>query len=155
MDGFARKGDFWSGLALAALGCYILNEARHWTYMGEDGPGAGFFPMWYGGAMVVLSLLLVAGAVIKANPPTAARDGSKWRDLRRALTCWLALAACIVLLKVVGFIPAFTLLAWFMVAVMFKQPQRVALPLALGGALGFYAIFAWALDLSLPSGMLF
>jgi hypothetical protein len=32
---------------------------------GDEGPGPGFFPLWYGGAMIVLSLVLVAGAVMR------------------------------------------------------------------------------------------
>ena len=34
-----RSPDFWSGLALAALGGYIVNEARRWDYLTPDGPG--------------------------------------------------------------------------------------------------------------------
>ena len=55
----ASAGDFWSGIALAALGSFIVNEARQWDYMTPEGPGAGFFPMWYGIAMVLLSGFLV------------------------------------------------------------------------------------------------
>lgn len=149
-----RKGDFWAGLALAALGAYIINESLAWVYLGEDGPGAGFFPRWYGIAMVVLSLLLVAGAVLKHDPALKNRVRD-WGDLRRALTCWAALVVCVVLLKVVGFFIAFSLLGWFLIAVMFKQPQRIALSVSIGGALGFYLLFVWGLNLSLPSGMLF
>ena len=67
-------GDFWSGLVLAALGGYIARGRGSWVYLGEDGPGPGFFPIWYGGAMLALSLLLVAGAVLKpgrrCGPPS-------------------------------------------------------------------------------------
>jgi len=28
-------------------------------YLGTDGPGAGFFPLWYGVAILGLSLLLI------------------------------------------------------------------------------------------------
>jgi putative tricarboxylic transport membrane protein len=151
MPHFARGGDFWSGLALAALGGYIVSAARGWTYMGEDGPGPGFFPLWYGGAMIVLSLALVAGAVLKPRGPKAVRMA----DLGRALLCWAAFAACIALMHLVGFIAAFALLTWFVIAIMARRPQRVALPIAIGGALGFYALFAWALEVSLPPGVLF
>ena len=153
MPAFARGGDFWSGLALAALGAYIVVSARGWDYMGEDGPGPGFFPLWYGSAMIVLSLLLVAGTVVKrgaAAPATPRRS-----ELGRALLCWLAFVACIMLMKVVGFVAAFALLTWFVIAVMARQPQRVALPIAIGGALGFHAVFSWALDVALPAGVLF
>jgi putative tricarboxylic transport membrane protein len=152
MKSYAWSGDFWSGLALAALGAYIVSRAWAWVYMGEDGPGAGFFPMWYGGAMVVLSLLLVAGAVLRAPSP---QPQVLWRDVGRALTCWVAFVACIALMPLAGFPVSFALLTWFIVAVMARQPQRVALPLAIAGAAGFYALFDLALDLSLPKGLLF
>ena len=80
MPSFVRRGDFWAGLALAALGAYIVSEARGWVYMSEDGPGAGFFPMWYGSAMIVLSLALVAATVLRGAPGSP-RSISPWRDL--------------------------------------------------------------------------
>lgn len=149
---FVRSGDFWSGLALAALGAYIVSSARGWEYMGEDGPGPGFFPLWYGAAMIVLSLALAAGAVLKrrvAAPPL------RLADLGRAFLCWAAFVACIALMHLVGFIVAFALLTWFVIAVMARRPQRVALPIAIGGALAFHALFTWALEVSLPPGILF
>jgi putative tricarboxylic transport membrane protein len=153
MMAFARRADFWSGIALAALGTWIVVQARKWVYMGEDGPGAGFFPMWYGGAMVALSLLLVAGTVVKRHEaePAAVR----WGDLGRAMTCWAAFVACIALMPVLGFPVAFGLLTWFIIAVMARRPQRLALSVAIGGAILFYVLFELALDLSLPKGMLF
>jgi putative tricarboxylic transport membrane protein len=154
MGSLARSGDFWSGLALAALGTYIVSEARGWVYMSEDGPGAGFFPLWYGSAMIALSLVLVAGTVLKRNGATAAAD-FRWNDLGRALACWAAFVACVALMHVVGFVVAFALLTWFIIAVMARRPQRVALPVAIGGALVFYALFAMALDVSLPKGIFF
>jgi putative tricarboxylic transport membrane protein len=151
MKPFLRSGDFWSGLALAALGTYILVEAHRWEYMGEDGPGAGFFPMWYGGVMVVLSLVLVAGAVLKPSP----RSEVRWKDVSRALTCWVAFVVCVALMPLAGFVVSFALLTWFITQVMCGERMRVALPVAVGGALGFYALFELALDLSLPRGLLF
>ena len=149
MYAFARRGDFWSGLALAGLGAYIVSQARGWIYMGEDGPGPGFFPLWYGGAMVVLSLLLVAGTVLRQS--TASKAPS-WPELRRAMTCWAAFVACVVLMRWVGFMTAYALLTWFIVAVMARQSQKVALPVAIGGAILFYLVFDFALDVTLPKG---
>jgi putative tricarboxylic transport membrane protein len=149
-----RKGDFAAGLVLAALGAFIVAEARGWTYMGEDGPGPGFFPMWYGSLMVVLSLALVARSVIGAAPGQGAPKLA-WRELARALTCWAAFVACITLMNLVGFAPAFALLTWFIVAFMARRPQRVALPLALGGAALFHVVFVLLLDVNLPRGIFF
>jgi putative tricarboxylic transport membrane protein len=149
---FVRNGDFWSGLALAALGGYIVSQAWRWDYLGEDGPGAGFFPMWYGGAMVVLSLLLAAGAILKARPP---KQAFQWHDLGRALLCWAAFVGCIASMPLLGFPISFALLTWFIIAVMARQPQPIALGVAIGAAAAFYVLFTLALDLSLPKGMLF
>ena len=151
MKPFVRSGDFWSGIVLAALGAYIVGQARGWVYMAEDGPGAGFFPMWYGAVMVVLSLALVVMSILRpaAHAPVA------WNDLGRALGCWAAFVACIALMPLAGFAVSFALLTWFIVRVMAGRPQRVALSVAAGFALGFFALFELALDLALPHGMLF
>jgi len=158
MPALARNGDFWSGLVLAALGAYIVTAARAWAYMTEDGPGAGFFPMWYGSLMIVLSLVLVARS---AWPRTAADAGPAvqapiaWRSLARALVCWIAFVACIALMNVLGFTVSFALLTWFIIAFMARRPQRVAIAVAVGFAALFYAIFVFGLELTLPSGYLF
>lgn len=152
MTSFARRGDFWSGLALAALAAYILLQARAWPYMTEEGPGPGFFPMWYGGAMLALSLLLAAGAVVSRTAP---RGTLAWRELARVFACWGAFVACIALMPLAGFALAFAALTWFVIAVLARRPQRVALPVAVGMASVFYLLFDVALGLSLPRGVFF
>ena len=154
MNSFTRKGDFWAGLALAGLGIFIVMQAWGWNYMTEEGPGPGFFPLWYGAVMVVLSLLLTAGTVLK-HDPKGKHKVMRWDEMRRAMTCWAALAVCVAIIKFVGFMIAFGLLTWFIVAIMFRRSQKEALAYAVGGAVGFYVLFSWALELQLPVGTLF
>src|SRR5689334_21086832 len=92
-----RRGDFWSGLALAGLGTYIAQQAWGWDYTTPDGPGAGFFPLWYGIAMIALSLALVVSSVRRR---TASSDVRARLDpgVPRALACLLALVVAIALL---------------------------------------------------------
>ena len=151
MKRFAKGGDFWSGLALAALGAWIASEARGWVYIAEEGPGPGFFPLWYGGAIFVLSLVLVASAVVKP----AAGHPVKWADVGRALTCWAAFVTAIALMPWAGFAISFALLVWFIVRVMGSQSHAKAVTLALAFAAGFYVLFELGLDLSLPKGAFF
>ena len=154
MRRLSRGGDFWSGLVLAALGAYIVSEAHGWTYMGDDGPGPGFFPMWYGSLMVALSLVLVARTALK--PPTReAQAAMNWKEIARALTCWVAFVACVALMNVLGFAVSFALLTWFIVAYMARRPHREAAAIAIAGSAVFYGIFSYLLDLSLPAGYLF
>ena len=152
MQRLLRTGDFWAGLAFAALGAFIVSEARGWVYLNDEGPGAGFFPLWYGIAMIVLSVALVVGAAMKARAPGAAMQ---WRGVGRALACWAAFAASIALLKLLGFIVSFALMSWFIVAILCRQRAKLAVPLAIAGAVVFWAVFSWGLDMSLPSGVFF
>ena len=87
---FLKKGDVISGAVLAALGVYIITQARAWDYYTLDGPGPGFFPFWYGVAMVVLSLLLVLNAA-RADTDGDSKVGVDWPATGRAMTVWLAL----------------------------------------------------------------
>ena len=146
-----RSGDLWSGLVLAALGAYVLVQAHGWDYMTEEGPGPGFFPMWYGGLMLVLSLALVLGAVLKPSP----RAAVAWKDVSRAIVAWLAFAVSVALMPVLGFAISFALLTVFIVRFMCGERLRTALITGIVGAAGFYALFELALDLSLPRGLLF
>jgi putative tricarboxylic transport membrane protein len=143
--------DFWSGLALAGLGTYIVAEAAQWEYLGRDGPGPGFFPLWYGIAMAVLSLALVVSSVLRQP---GVEDAIDWRKARRAFAAWLALAAAVAALKLLGFLLAFAALVFFLVAVMYRRPLGVAAAVALASAAAFYGLFALVLGVRLPTGML-
>ncbi len=145
-----RRGDLASGLVLAALGAFIVQQAWGWDYVGPDGPGAGFFPRWYGIAMIVLSLALVVRSLRNATPTVVVKPSDASNG--RALACWAALVGCILLSKPLGFFLSFALLCWFVATLLFAQRQRTAIPLALGAAIGFWLVFDLALGVALPRG---
>jgi len=145
-----RAADLWSGLALAALGTYIVLEARQWEYLGPEGPGAGFFPLWYGIAMVALSLALVVSSALRKP----GGGGIDWRKAGRSAAAWLAFVAAVAGCKLVGFAVSFALLTFFIVAVLYRRPLAVAATVAIAAAAGFQLVFAMALGVSLPSGVL-
>jgi putative tricarboxylic transport membrane protein len=141
----AGGADFWSGLALAGLAAYIVVQASGWEYLGEDGPGPGFFPLWYGIAMAALSLALMISSALRRQP-----ESVDWRGAGRAFALWLALALSVAALKLVGFVIAFAALTFFVVAVMYRRPLRVAAAVALALAAGFYVLFPLALGIAVP-----
>ena len=148
----AKTGDVLSGAALAGLGGYIIVEARGWEYLGPDGPGPGFFPIWYGIAMVVLSLFLVGYTVLR--PAAAERKPVDRSEVGRALATWAAFAGSIAALKMLGFLLSFALLTLFVVRIMYRRPLATALAVAVSGSAGFYLVFPLALNVSLPTGIL-
>lgn len=151
MTTLRMNGDLVSGAVLAGLGAYVVLEARHWDYLAPEGPGPGFFPMWYGVALVVLSLLLVAGSVRRR----AGGDGEpvNWPEVRRALLAWAVLTASIALLKVLGFMVSFALLTFFVVSLMYRRPLAQGVAAGVLTAGGFYLIFPLALNVELPVGV--
>ena len=139
----ANNADLWSGLALGGLGVYIITQAWRWEYLGADGPGPGFFPLWYGIAIVALSLVLVATSVRQST-------SVDWTGARRAFAAWAAFAIAAAALKWLGFVLCFTALAFFIVAVMYRRPLGVAALVAGAVTAGFYAVFPLALGVKLP-----
>ena len=150
-EGTRKSGDLWSGIALAALGAYIVIQARQWEYLGPEGPGAGFFPLWYGIAILGLSVLLIVSHLRRGSARGNAID---WTKLGRALSTWFALAVSVALFKPLGFVVSFALLTYFIVAVMYRRPLATAALVAVASAGGFYLVFDLALGVPLPVGVL-
>ena len=150
-DGTRKSGDLWSGVALAALGAYIVIQARQWEYLGPEGPGPGFFPLWYGVAILGLSVLLIGSHLRRGSERGNPTD---WVRLGRALSTWLALAVSVALFKPLGFVISFALLTYFIVAVMYRRPLKTAALVAIASAAGFYLVFDRALGVPLPIGIL-
>ncbi len=150
--GLARDRDVLSGAVLAGLGVFILSQALEWTYLGPDGPGPGFFPTWYGLAMIALSLGLVVKAAVKPDPQS--RTPMDWRGTARALITWAAFAGAIALMLPLGFFASLGLLTFFVVTWVMGKSLLAALLTAIGIAAGFWLVFPLALGINLPTGTL-
>jgi putative tricarboxylic transport membrane protein len=141
----ARSADFGSGLALGGLGAYIIVTASGWEYVGQDGPGPGFFPLWYGILMAALSAMLVVSSVSRKDDRRI-----DWSGARAAFTTWAVFALMVAALKLVGFVIGFAALTFFIVLVMYRKPLKVAAITALALSVGFYLLFPLALGVKLP-----
>ena len=148
MNDILRNGEAIAGAVLAALGAYIVLQAQDWDYTTPDGPGPGFFPTWYGVAMVVLSLVLIATSVRKARTPQTV----DWPAVRRALGTWLAFAGSVALMNVIGFLVGFALLTFAIVVLVFRRPPLTAAVTAVAASLAFYLTFPVILSVPLPAG---
>ena len=150
-----RRADIASGAVLAGLGIYIILESRHWSYTSPDGPGPGMFPMWYGIAMLLLSLVLMVSAAMRTlqSSKSAGKPVNR-REIGNAMGAWAAFSLCIGLLKPLGFVLSFGLLTFFIAAFSYRRPLRTALAAAVGLSLIFYLLFPVALDVQLPVGFL-
>ena len=141
----ANNADLWSGLALGGLGVFIIAQASRWEYLGNDGPGPGFFPLWYGIAMTSLSLVLIFSSIRRKE-----NQAIDWTGAGRAFATWAAFALAAAALKWAGFLVCFAALTFFVVAVMYRRPLKVAAVVALATTAGFYVVFPLALGVKLP-----
>ena len=145
-----NNGDLISGGVLAGLGVLIVLEARHWDYLAPEGPGPGFFPVWYGIAMIALSLGLVA---VSLKQRAGSGEPVRWGEVGRALFAWAALTACLALIKVLGFAITLALLTLFIVCVMYRRPVFHGVAAGVLTSAGFYLVFPLALNVELPRGV--
>ena len=144
------KGGIASGAVLVALGAYIISEARQWDYLTPEGPGPGFFPLWYGVAMVLLAAALIGAALLSGR--VSLPMDVDWPRLRRALSAWAAFAICIALLPVLGFVLSFALFTFYVVRVLYDQRIKVCAAVAVGCSAGFFIVFPLVLGVRLPTG---
>ena len=147
----SEKNELYAAVCLGALGIYVVIEALQLPYVSEFGPGPGFFPLWIGIGLTALSLLLMgANRLVSATVESGA--GQSRSAIARALTGWSALMLAIGLLPRLGFVLSIALLTMFLVVALERRSPWLACIVALSVALGFHAVFALALGLSLPAG---
>ncbi|KAA0971643.1 tripartite tricarboxylate transporter TctB family protein [Aureimonas fodinaquatilis] len=68
-------------VALLLVGAVLIQQGLKLQYYSRLGPGAGFFPIWIGGLLVVLCVigLIVNFRDLREGPPVYASDASPWR----------------------------------------------------------------------------
>lgn len=145
------KSELACSVILVALGAFVVQQSLAWEYMTRDGPGPGFFPLWIGLAIIVLSLLyltLMAYDMVRGE----AVHQTNWSGTGRVLAGWAAFMAAAALLKPAGFIVSFALLMVFLVRMIFGRPFLKAIAVGLGSALGFWVLFVKLLSVRLPTG---
>jgi len=147
----SEKKELLSGICLGSFGVYVAFEALKLPYVSEFGPGPGFFPLWIGIGLTLLSLLLIVANLFASTAPENSERQSG-TAVGRALVGWSGLMLAIGLLHWLGFGLSLALLAVFLILALERRSPWVAISVAFGLALGFHAIFVLALGLSLPAG---
>lgn len=147
-----RDGDIVSGVVLASLGTYILVTASRWDYLTPNGPGPGFFPVWYGLLMIVLSLALVASRIVSKSKDEL--DPIDWPGLLRAFGTWLLFVVGAAVMPWLGFVTAFTIVCFSLIFLVFRRPLSQSLIAAIAITAVFHVIFVILLQLDLPVGPL-
>jgi putative tricarboxylic transport membrane protein len=142
------KGDAACGVALAIVGGTVIWLSRA-TPLGSAGqPGPGFMPVALSAGLIALGIGCAARAWI-------ARAGSERTDFAEtgALAVVAALAAAILLLEPIGFLPVSVLFLTVLFKALGKDSSLActALGVAIGG--GSWLVFDKLLGVQLPAGL--
>lgn len=144
----ARRESLVALFALA-FGVAVVVAASRLPFGGIHNPGPGFFPWLLGLVFVLLSLVLLAHAVLAPVAVTESPAG-----VLNVLWLLAALAVYVAILDPVGYPIATFLLVLFMLRVLEPQRWSLALVLAVFAAGGSYVLFALWLSVPLPPGPL-
>lgn len=144
-----RRADQIGGLLLLVFGVWYGGLAwLRYPYWSDTGPGTGFFPLWLGGTMTALALLLLARATRQREP------GPAWLpppDGRRRLVAILVVTVLFVAgLKLVGMILGTVLFLVVVLRLIEGYRWRTALAIAVGTAAANYLVFTYWLAVPFP-----
>jgi putative tricarboxylic transport membrane protein len=144
--------DFWSSLFLLLLSGAVMNEALNLELGTPRNPGSGFMVFGAAAALGLLALRqFIVSLLSPARPKESAADPIHWG---RILCAVLAVLAYILLLEPVGFLLCTFLLLSFLFQIL--EPGHWV-GRTFGAALTSfvaYVIFAKAMSLSLPRGLI-
>lgn len=134
------------GLAVAAA---ALREALSLPIGTLRSPGQGFFPLWLGVLLALLSLVLLVHT-LRARAASRAQSESR---IGQVVSLVAALAVYTAILEPVGYPFATFLFVLYMVKITHPQRWPLALGVSLLAAGGSYLLFAVWLRVPLPPGL--
>jgi hypothetical protein len=147
------------GLVAAAFGVVALLDATGLDMFGKKGvPGPGFFPVSLSIAVIVLGLLQVVVSIARGARgglgPKGQMQGVS-AELLRAAYVWSGFLIGIVLMPLLGFIPATALLIAYLVFAVERIKGIKAVLVIIAVPLVAYALFVFVLGVELPASTLF
>lgn len=153
---------------LTVLGAAVFGTSFGYGLLGEEGRvGPGLLPMvtgllllLLGGGQLVVRLRRVRGVTEPRRPDSDAADPevdvfgrTESQRVRQLWTVVVATPVAVLLVPLLGFLPALGLLVLFIAAVVERRPPLVALAIAAVAIAAGYGVFMEFLDVPLPTGV--
>jgi putative tricarboxylic transport membrane protein len=149
-----RRADLVTGLALLVSGVgYAAVAWRQYPYWSSTGPGSGFLPVWIGGVMAALALLLVLSAARPATGPET-RWLPQGRGLVRLVVVVAAIAVFVAVMDLIGMIFGSALFLLGVLRFLERYPWPWAVGIAAGVAGLIYGVFTYWLQVPFPTSPL-
>lgn len=142
-----------TAVILACVAAFIILEANSYDYMTGIGPGGGFFPLWLGIALLVLSGAMFVDATISEKAPLPADFFPDRGGFIRLAMILGAIALTVVLMKPLGF--RLTMLGFLLLLLgaLGRPSLLTTIVVALLGSFGVAYVFSEWLRVTLPIGI--
>jgi hypothetical protein len=141
------RTDRVAGMALAALGLYVLWESRALPLGTLSNPGPAYLPTVLAVLVILFGTALAAAGAL--SPPI---QGLGWGEARRALVIVAACALAALLLERLGYRVTMGALVLFLVGVVERRHPLFALGFSVALSALSYLVFATLLRVPLPRG---
>jgi len=148
-----RTADRIGAAVLLALAvAYTATAAGRYTYWTATGPGSGFFPLWLGLVLAVLSTLMLVSAVRRHDV------GPAWlprgHGAARLVVVGGVTALFIALLPLLGMVLGTALFLGVLLRMLEGHSWRATIGVAVGAAVANWALFVLWLKVPFPVGVL-
>jgi hypothetical protein len=147
---FVNNAGVWTGLFLLVCAVLMFKTSLGYGYYGKYGPGAGLFPMWISGGLIIFSVLYILES-LKQKGYSFAEVFPRGRGLSYMLTVVASISILIVIIDYTGYIIAGTI----MLLPLFLREYKWhwAIGLSVVTALCLYLVFQVFLKIPLPQGV--
>jgi putative tricarboxylic transport membrane protein len=140
-----------ASLVFLAFSTYLVIESRQMEYYADLGPGPGFFPLWLGVVLGVLSIIWLFQ--VSRGPGEALEPGfiPNRRGLVRILSVLVAMALFSGVVEDLGFQLTMLIFLGLLLTTLGRQKLIVTAIVSLVGSFGVYYVFNHWLDVRLPA----
>ncbi|MHB0868919.1 MAG: tripartite tricarboxylate transporter TctB family protein [Chloroflexota bacterium] len=140
-----------ASLSFFAAGAFLVWQALRLQFYTPLGPGPGFFPLWLGLILTVISVLWFGQVSLRPVAPMEKNFIPDRSGTFRILAILGALVAYTALLDLFGY--RLTTLAFllFLLAALGRQHPLITGAVALAGSFGVYHVFLYWLSVPLPT----
>lgn len=149
-----RRANMYIGVIMLALAAYIISEALTMDYTDDGIPGPGFAPFWTGAFIVVISLILLYKNGVLRQPESDKGPGFDNEAYRIMGTVIGGCSGSMLLVYIVGMLPAIGIMTGFLSWMMGTKNKTTVIALTLLTPVMFWLIFAMALEVNFPGGLL-
>ena len=147
-----RNAELWGGLVWLAGGLFVVWSGYDLELGTLSEPGTGFMIFWLGLLLSAFAAVIVGKAVLAGGPTLASLwAGTRWRKI---LIVIVALAFYAVLFERLGFLACTLPLLILLMRAIDPVDWKIAIPVALIGSFGIWAVMEKWLKIQLPAGTL-